>query len=96
MDNSVTHKEALKRMRDLTANNIPFSFGFITYNSKNAVSKGYRLIGKGLLRASMRPEQSDKSDVLIAYLDCDDSSEDKNRFFSYPLLMMFNGKKVQI
>jgi hypothetical protein len=32
---------------------------------------------------------------LIGYVDYDDKEEDKNRFFYYPLLMMFNGLKVQ-
>jgi hypothetical protein len=88
-------RAAIKRMRELSDQNIPFSFGFITCNTKMGTSKGYRIIGKGILRNGLRGDQSKKADSLIAYIDYDDKQEDKNRFFYYPLLMMFNGQKVQ-
>lgn len=93
---SIKLSDAIRRMRELTANNVPFSIGFITCDSKNRKSKGYRVVSKALLRSSMRPEQSEKSDLLIAYLDCEDIKSDKNRFFYYPLLMMFNGLNIEL
>jgi hypothetical protein len=48
-----------------------------------------------VLRKGLRGDQSEKSESLIAYVDYDDVKKDKNRFFYYPLLMMFNGQKVQ-
>lgn len=86
---------AIQRMRDLSNLNIPFSFGFISCNTNTGLSKGYRVIKKGLLRQGLRGDQSKKADSLIAYTDYDDKVEDKPRFFYYPLLMMFNGQKVQ-
>jgi hypothetical protein len=87
--------EAIKQMRELTSSGVPFSFGFITCNSKQSSSNGYRVVSKAILRSGLRNNQSDKGDVLIGYIDHDDSADDKNRFFNYPLLMMFNGHKVQ-
>jgi hypothetical protein len=91
----ISQRAALQRMRELSAANIPFSFGFISCNTTSNASKGYRVIAKGILRKGLRSDQSTKADVLIGYVDYDDKEEDKNRFFYYPLLMMFNGLKVQ-
>ena len=91
----LTTAQAIKSMRELSANNIPFSLGFVTCNSKELKSNGYRVVSKAILRNGFRLNQSAKADVLIGYIDYDDSDDDKNRFFNYPLLMMFNGKKVQ-
>lgn len=92
---ALTHSEAIRRMRELSNENIPFSFGFITCNTSTNTSKGYRVVKKGVLRNGLRADVSNKSKSLIAYIDYDDASTDKNRFFYYPLLMMFNGQKVQ-
>lgn len=91
----LSQSEAIQRMRELSSLSIPFSFGFISCNTNAGLSKGYRVIKKGLLRKGLRGDQSQKSDSLIAYTDYDDKIEDKPRFFYYPLLMMFNGQKVQ-
>jgi len=91
----ISQRAALQRMRELSALNIPFSFGFVSCNTTNGLSKGYRVVTKGILRQGLRGDHSNKADVLIAYVDYDDQQEDKNRFFYYPLLMMFNGQKVQ-
>jgi hypothetical protein len=91
----IKQSAAIQRMRELSQENIPFSFGFITCNTNHEVSKGYRVVSKGILRNGLRADKSSKADSLIAYIDYDDKNEDKNRFFYYPLLMMFNGQKVQ-
>ena len=85
---------AIKRMRELSRNNIPFSFGFVSCNTTNQSSEGYKIVAKGLLRAGLRADQSDKANTLISYMDYTDTTEDKNRQFHYALLMMFNGQKV--
>lgn len=92
---SIKHSEALKRMRELSRLNIPFSFGFVSCNTNQQTSQGYKVIRKGLLRNGLRADKSNKADTLIAYIDYDDAPNDKNRFFNYPLLMMFNGQTVQ-
>lgn len=83
---------AVQRMRDLTELNIPFSIGFYKCDTTNNKSDGYKVVNKALLRSGYRTNQSNKADVLIAYIDYD--SEDNNRHFYLPLLMMFNGIKV--
>ena len=85
-------REAVQRMRDLTELNIPFSIGFVKCDLSLNKSDGYKVVRKALLRNGYRSNQSDKSDVLIAYIDYD--NQDKNRQFYLPLLMMFNGNKV--
>lgn len=85
---------AIKRMRQLSKINIPFSFGFVSCNTTNQSSEGYKVVAKGLLRAGLRADQSDKANTLIAYMDYSDTTEDKNRQFHYALLMMFNGQIV--
>lgn len=91
----ISKRAALQRMRALSEQNIPFSFGFITCNTTKGTTKGYKVIDKALLRPGMSSSQSNLSDVLIGYIDYDDASTDKNRWFYYPLLMMFNGQQVQ-
>lgn len=90
---SIHKADALKQMRILTNQNIPFSIGFITYTSKDSSSKGYRIVRKAMLRTGLRADQSEKHNILIAYTSYDKSEEESKHFY-YPLLMMFNGKKV--
>lgn len=84
--------DALQRMRDLSQHDIPFSIGFYKCDTTNEVSDGYKVVKQAILRKGYRSNQSVKSDVLIGYVDFD--SEEKNRHFYLPLLMMFNGMKV--
>lgn len=91
----ISKQYALQRMRDLSEQNIPFSFGFVTCNTTKSSSNGYKVISKALLRSGMSKQQSELSDILIGYIDYDDTVTDKNRWFYYPLLMMFNGQRVQ-
>lgn len=91
----INKRQAIQRMRDLSNQNIPFSFGFITCNTSNKTSKGYKVIEKGMLRQGYRDNQSSKANTLIGYVDFKDNGVEKNRQFHYALLMMFNGQIVQ-
>jgi hypothetical protein len=91
----IKKRAAVEQMRNLSELNIPFSFGFFTCNTTKGTSQGYKEVQRAILRPGYRANQSDKAGVLIAYIDYDDTKEDKNRHFYYPLLMMFNGQKVQ-
>jgi len=88
----ITLKQALKGMRDLSARNIPFSFSYISYNEQLQTSSGYKEVAQALLRTGYRNNQSRKANILIAYTDC---AEDSPRQFYLPLLMTFNGQKIQ-
>lgn len=87
-------REAVSRMRALSEQNIPFSFGFIKCNTTKGTSDGYKVVKKAILGAGLRADQSDKHNTMISYVDYSDKKE-VNRMFHYPLLMMFNGQKVQ-
>ncbi|NCP84524.1 MAG: hypothetical protein GW823_06430 [Bacteroidetes bacterium] len=93
-DQPISKRDALQRMRDLSSKNIPFSFGYVSCNTTNQTSKGYRVIHKALLRPGMSHNQSDYSNILIGYIDYD-NQDDTNRWFHYPLLIMFNGQIVK-
>lgn len=84
--------DALKRMRDLSERDIPFSLGFYKCNTTNGSSEGYKVVSQAILRKGYRSDQSNKADILIGYIDYD--QKEKERWFYLPLLMMFNGNKV--
>jgi hypothetical protein len=86
--------EALQRMRALSQQNIPFSFGFFSFSASKETASTYKVVDKALLRSGLRQDQSEMHNILIAYTDYSDAT-DKPRHFHYPLLMMFNGQKVK-
>ena len=85
MDKTIKLYEALKRMRKLTELGVPFSFEFLTYNSTNGASDGFKRVDKAQLRKGFRDDQSNKSNILIGY-----DEMGKNRWFYLPLLTKFN------
>lgn len=87
----ITRRQAIERMRLLSHENIPFQIGFITCNTTNQSSNGYKVVDKALLREGYRGDQSAKSDTLVGYVDATEVTE-KNRQFHYCLLFMFNGQ----
>jgi hypothetical protein len=74
-------------MRTLTDLGIPFSFTFLSYNTKNNTSDGFKEVNNAQLRKGYRDDQSDKADLLIGYVN----QHDGNRWFYLPLLIKFNG-----
>ena len=91
MQPTINPYDALKRMRELTQLGIPFSFEFVSYNSSNNTSDGIKRVVNAQLRKSYRSDQSDKSNVLIGYVN----GNDDNRWFYLPLLMKFNGYLIK-
>lgn len=79
--------EAVKRMRELSKNNIPFSITFLTCNTTKEESKGVRHVRKCLLRTGLNEQYSDKARSLIGYVNLDTS---ENKTFYIPLLLRFN------
>lgn len=84
--------KAIGKMRKLSDMGISFSFKFIAYNSSTGVGGQVKCIDKAVLRAGYAKKYSDKSEVLVAYTDCDTN---KDRQFYLPLLIEFNGYKVK-
>lgn len=91
MPQSIRLYEAIKRMRLLTEHGIPFTFTFLSYNSTEGSSDGFKDIKNAQLRKGYRDDQSDKSQILIGYIN----EHDNNRWFYLPLLMKFNGIQVK-
>ena len=91
MPSTIKRFDTIKRMRKLTELGIPFEFEFLSYNQTTGVSVGFKKVFKAQLRKGYRDEQSDKSNVLIGYVN----EFGKNRWFYLPLLIRFNGHIIQ-
>ncbi len=87
----MTINDAIIKMRTLTELGIPFSFEFYSYNSTKDISYGLKKVDKALLRLGLRQDQSDKSEVLIAYTNYTSNTP---KFFYLPLLMKLNGISI--
>lgn len=84
-------RAAVKQMRALSDNNIPFSFSFVGYNQTTGESKGVKHIEKAILRRGYSSKHSDKHDSIIAYKDI---KNDAYRNCYLPLIIKFNGKWI--
>lgn len=91
MASNIKLYEALKRMRKLTELGIPFTFSFLSYNNTNGKSDGFKDVSNAQLRKSYRDDQSEKSRLLIGYVN----QQDGNRWFYLPLLIKFNGQTIK-
>lgn len=88
---TLTIFQAIKMMRKLTEVGVPFSFSYKPYSKSKNSTNGVRVVERALLRPSLRNDQSDLADVLIAYTEYP-SGEPK--FFYLPLLQTFNDYKI--
>ena len=79
--------EALKQMRKLSDNNIPFSITYASCNLSKGESDGVKSISKVKLRVGLSTDKGIKSQSLIGYIDIDSN---KQRWFYLPLLLTFN------
>lgn len=87
----MNHNEALRKMRQLSRENIPFSFSFLTYSEITGETKGVKKIEKGILRTGLSDEHGIKSQSLIGYVDVDTN---ENRWFYAPLLLTFENERI--
>ena len=79
-------RSTIKRMRELSDNNIPFSFSYVTYNSTRDQSKGIKHVQRAELRTGISSKHK-KSEQLLAYKDLDTG---KDRQCYIPLILKFN------
>ena len=84
--------DALLKMRELSANNIPFSIEFVSCNLTKQSSSGLKFVDKCLLRTGLSKEHSDKHNTLVGYVDLRDNS---NKWFYLPLLKTFNNIELE-
>lgn len=90
MASPITVHDAIKRMREFTEKGIPFSFTYLSFNSKSQESEGFKTIDKAQLRKGYRDDQSDRAKHLIGYVHADG----RNRWFHIALLVKFNDLTV--
>jgi hypothetical protein len=83
--------DAVKRMRQYTKAGVPFEFTYMSYNSTKGTTAGLKKIANAQLRKGYRNDQSDKSQVLIGYVN----GYGQNRWFYLPLLLSFNGYTIK-
>lgn len=78
---------AIKRMKQFSAVDIPFSFEYIKLNGE------HKVVNAATLRAGYRNNQSKRAKYLIAYYDHDEGT---NRQFHRALLIKLNGVNVTL
>lgn len=83
--------DAIGRMRELTRIGAPFTFSFMSYSETKGESDGVKVVTNAQLRMGYRRDQSDKSGLLIGYVN----AHDGNRWFYLPLLLSFNGQTIK-
>lgn len=83
--------KALIAMRNYSDNGVPFSFEYVSHDSTRKKSNGVKHVKRALLRPGLTQQQSDKSELIVAYVDLD---SDLPRQFYAPLLLKVNGLKV--
>ena len=81
--------DAIKEMRELTKDNIPFNITFCTYSISRKKSDGIVIIAN----ATIRKARKGQSDLLLG-LFCDDSRKAKQCYI--PLILFFNNKQVYV
>lgn len=83
--------EAIDRMRRMTAEGVPFSFSFMSYNGSERRSDGVIEVRHAKLRKRTMKEHHRHAEFVEEYTDLDTL---ENRRFYQPLLLSFNGEKV--
>ena len=87
----MTNYKAIKQMRKLSNDNVPFSITFLTCNLTKRTTTGFKTVKRAKLRVGLSTDKGIKSRSLIGYIDLDTN---ENRWFYLPLLMKFN--KIEI
>lgn len=85
--------EALHEMRRLSAEGKSFAFSFMSYDSSRKKSDGIIYVRHGRLRKRESTRYNKNAEIMEGYTDLD-TMEPKQ--FYQPLLMTFNGEKVDL
>nr|DAN86125.1 MAG TPA: hypothetical protein [Caudoviricetes sp.]DAS26244.1 MAG TPA: hypothetical protein [Caudoviricetes sp.] len=84
--------EAIRRMRDLSKQELTFSFSFMSYNESAQRSEGIIEVRHARLRARTQEAHHRNAEIVEEYINID--TGEPRRFYQ-PLLMTFNGQKVE-
>lgn len=85
--------EAISEMRRLSSEGRPFSFSFMSCNLTEGKSEGIVYVRHGKLRKREKSDHHRYAGMVEAYVDLDTM---ENRRFYQPLLMTFNGEKLEL
>lgn len=83
--------EAIREMHRLTAEGVPFSFVFATYNRDSRTTEGIRVVRKAKLRPKTKDDQIKHSSFKLFFYDLEINQP---RVCWQPLIMYFNNKKI--
>lgn len=91
MPHTIRLNDALRRMRQLSECNVPFSISFIGYSEQQRMSSGLKIVQRALIRTGYRDDQSQIANSLLAYTNMED---ERPRQCYIALLMTFNEHKI--
>jgi len=84
---------AIEKMRRISHDKGEFSFSFMSYSESTGKSNGITDVSRARLRSRPQKEHNKNYEIMEAYVDLD-TGEAKQ--FYQPLLMLFNGQKVEL
>ena len=85
--------EAIDTMREISKRGQSFSFTFMSWSETTGKSDGITDVASARLRARPTKEQNRNCEIMEAYTNLDTGEA---RQFYQPLLMIFNGQKVDL
>lgn len=85
--------DALHEMRRLSAEVKSFAFSFMSFDATRKKSDGIVYVRHGRLRKRESAKYNKNAEIMEAYTDLDTTEP---RQFYQPLLMTFNGEKVDL
>lgn len=90
---SIPLYKAIAEMRDLSLRNEPFTLIFATFDNHKKTSNGVSVVSKAVLRKAATNEQVENSNYKLFYYDLE---LHQPRVCWQPLIMFFNGKKIEL
>ncbi len=91
---SLTLFQAIEEMRNASQKNGGhFAFSFMSYSETKQYSNGIVEVPKARLTTRDKKEHNKNTELMLNYIDL--HTGEQHRFYQ-PLLMVFNGKKVEL
>ena len=84
---------AINKMREMSSRGLSFSFAFMSYSEDENKSHGIVEVRNARLRKQSRYCNNRNADIMLNYIDLD-TNEYKQ--FYQPLLMEFEGQKIEL
>ena len=89
----MTVYQAIEQMRLISKRGGEFSMTFMTYSESKGKSNGVESVDRARLRKRPSESQNKNAELMEAYTNLDTGEA---RQFYQPLLMLFNGQKVEL